>query len=382
MSVEGNNDDKQEQPAIDPQQMALDLPSNTQSALDSKRKENNSFRQLRDFLMIPNLFVLSPEKPKEISNVDGVIQTETRLLTSSKWINQEKVTLQHPPMGVDEQRLLHALIQIAQGDIRGTKWVYKSNDTSPAGQSAFSTLGSEAKLFGDSVMVLSPSRRQLVEASRPYLSSKNVGKRDVDSLLVSLDRLSQIRITVVSKRPDGRDIVKSASLISSFVVDDKALEITLNPRMMNAVIGLGGTYTVLAIDEFERIRGNATHLLWSYFNGNVDRGEGRTFPEEKVEEIIYGDVLAGIPENKEKIKHRRRIIKDAMGELADIVGWTCEYIKPLKSSAPSWRVFREDRGKKIPNLLDSKAGLPSSNDSTSPLAKPSRRGSYRSKKTP
>lgn len=340
--------------------------TNRRNALDK-----SVFRQDRSVLLAKNLFVLNPKNGSTlIQKFDGGEQSASVIFTTTVQIDKDTtVTYRHPPLGPNEQRVLHGLVLLADGDLRGSSRTFNSSDSSQYAKWAWRQLGPESQAFGGAILVLSPSKNQLTEAVKLGRSRKSLSSRDTNAVLESLSALSQVLVELRTKNEAGKEVVAGAHLVSSYRSVDDQITITVNPRIMNAVMGIPGSFSLISAEELKHLKSDASSLLFSRLCALVDGGSTKRFRDETIEGYIWGDVIPidNEPQHKIERKSRRRTIVRAFDELTS-VGWIVTYNKGSRAGEGYWEVTR-------PAVSNPLSGLssPSTSQSEQSEAPPARK---------
>jgi len=130
--------------------------------------------------------------------------------------------------------------------------------------------------------------------------------------------------------------VESSRLLHAITLKGNGgLRIALNPRETVALLGQGRNFTEIDMREVQKIRGDGTALLHARMCAFIDHGSSKIISLHRLEEYVYGDILA-INANPSDLKVRRRMITRSLSEL-ERIGWVVMKVKD------SWRITRPIR---------------------------------------
>lgn len=294
-------------------------------------------RHDRATLLARGLFVLKPDRSeKTITDEPGLKQTKTVRLHTKVSLQGLDVTYNHPPMGATELRVLSALVALVQGHRRGERKHFPVDDDSTEADAAWESLGGRelAPLFGKSVVTLRTSKRQITESIyqvRNGLPPKLGGKM-VAEAMEALDNLAEVTIEVRSK--EHRKSIK-APLVSALYQtdsDDGGVALTLNPRIVTAIFGGPGSFSLVPFGDMRRMQSKAAVLLLNRLCSFIDPGKSRVVGEGRLQEYIWGS------EVEEDYKDRRKTINRVIVEMEG-AGWSFEKI-PKVGYPWNWQIRR------------------------------------------
>ncbi len=165
----------------------------------------------------------------------------------------------------------------------------------------------------------------LVVRGSYYLLAKEIGLKTRGNtfrhLRESIDRLSLVNVRVILA---GQDEKTYSSNLLSYSIDEKHLEVALNPRLTAAVLGeriaANGSHTRIDLTEVRAIDGDITRILHQYLCALINLGETRTLQAT----TMMNQIWTGDASVKAKAKQRNRLHK-ALEDLRQI-GWKSKSI--------------------------------------------------------
>ncbi|HGM5506749.1 TPA: replication protein C, IncQ-type [Stenotrophomonas maltophilia] len=304
-----------------------------------KASEVQVIRQDRA-LMTPGLFTMNraaAAQKKVISRTEDTVTEQSIRLETTTVIKGTEIRFSYTPLNADDLRMLHGLVAMVSGEVRGEIFAYSAHDISDDAQKSWSTLGAGAKAFGDTMILIKTSKRQLAEAGRLGLDPKHLNGRTLKSTMDSIKRLTQVHLYV--READG-DHEYGAPLISSFSRDKTKIQLSLNPRIISAVMGTTlGAFSAISMTDLRNLRGDAAVLLFNRLCAVCDPGSRpKPIGAEKVESYIWGNILTKAATRGERLA-RKRTIERAFSEL-QACGWDIECIRGGYGKPDTWLVGR------------------------------------------
>lgn len=290
-------------------------------------------------LMTPGLFTMNRATPKKtvIDRTEDSVTEQTIRLETTTTVKGVEIRIAYSPLNADDLRMLHGLVAMVSGEVRGEIFTYAASDMSSDAIKSWQTLGPSARELGDHMIIIQTSQRQLAEAGRLGIDPKHLNGRTLKSTMDSIKRLTQVQLFVRDMKSDEEF---GAPLLSGYARKGAKVQISLNPRIISAVMGNQlGAFSAISLTELRNLKGDAAVLLFNRLCALCDAGSRpKPFGSEKVEGYIWGKRLPSTATRGEKLA-RKRTIDRAFTELKSC-GWDIECIRGGYGQPDTWLVGR------------------------------------------
>lgn len=146
-----------------------------------------------------------------------------------------------------------------------------------------------------------------------------------------LDRLASVTLTELGQTGANERVrtrrIGDQLLAYQIREGQDKMQILLNPRLVEPIIGITSHYSAVDMNEMRELRHAASRILYVYLSSNVRQGQAEPFRIDDLAKLVHGgtggELVDDIKATPSQLSQwRYRLKKSALSEIEQLPGWS------------------------------------------------------------